>query len=71
MTGRRFLLSRATLPVLVALSRLFLSDPSWAPNVAQAVLVPLGVVASDVGHGRFSFAARSSAPSSDQPGRTA
>jgi hypothetical protein len=36
--------------------RLFLSDPSWAPYVAQAVLVPLGVVASHIGHGRFSFA---------------
>jgi putative flippase GtrA len=68
--GATALLGLALLPVLVALARLILSDGAWAPYVAQAVLIPVAVLTSYAGHGRFSFASKAPESSLDPRGRT-
>jgi putative flippase GtrA len=53
--GGTILLGLVLLPALVAIARRVLPDAALAPYVAQAVLIPITVLSSFLGHKRFSF----------------
>jgi putative flippase GtrA len=53
--GATALLGLALLPPAVALLGLVVRRKSYVPYIAQAVLIPIGVAASFIGHKRFSF----------------
>jgi putative flippase GtrA len=60
--GASALLGLVMLPILVKLVGLVLSRPSHAPYVAQALVIPLTVLASFVGHRGYSFRQRGPSP---------
>jgi putative flippase GtrA len=65
--GATALLGLALLPLTVALIGLVVATKSHVPYIAQAVLIPINVVASYLGHKRFSF--RPPTKRVDDPGR--
>lgn len=55
--GSSALLGLALLPVLVAVVGMYIKNERIVPYVAQAIVIPLVVIISFVGHKRFSFRA--------------
>lgn len=53
--GAAMLLGLALLPVFVTLVGLLLPRPALVPYVAQALVIPVTVLSSFVGHKRYSF----------------
>jgi putative flippase GtrA len=65
--GATTLLGLVLLPPAVALIGLVVQRKSYVPYIAQAVLLPVNVATSFVGHKRFSF--RPPSKPADTPGR--